>query len=212
MAVRITEAQLADIAARTGRDPKTGRFLPGLPSMTVTEIARERALRQPRDPSGRFLPSPPPIPTAQAERDTAFLEEHAEPPLLPEQAQPPPLPQADRDSAFLAQHAEPPPLPPQVEPELGELAGAAGGAMSGAMAGRAFGPVGMAAGAVGGAAASWLISQANKPRPIGTLAGGPVQQQGDDTLRQLLDVTKQMARLGMPVKDAVLTKALGSRM
>lgn len=103
--------------------------------------------------------------------------------------------------------------PPEPEEETGTEK-VTKGARKGAILGAIGGPKGMAAGAAIGAGAAWIASQA-KPAPIGTLEGGRVTAEKDESMRllqALLDVQTKIARVGTPIKDEIRTIAAGSRM
>ncbi len=118
------------------------------------------------------------------------------------------------DAAFMARHVDdateeaPDSGEPMEAPESG-----VGPAVQGATTGARFaGAAGAAVGAVGGFLASRLTSG---PSPIGTLEGSGSAQTlgaGNRDLADLLAVTKEIARAGTPIKDAIVTKAQGSRM
>jgi hypothetical protein len=158
----------------------------------------ERKVVQRRDPeTGRFT------------GEFAFA-----PPELPPAAEPPPLPSAmtDADRQFMADaRNEPPPLP-EVVPKGPEAEEDVAAAVEGAVAGAAAGP----GGAVLGGAAGFLISKATsqQPRPIGTLEGTATTTRDDSgqVLKDMLALQQQVARIGTPVKDAVITTPAGSRM
>jgi len=99
----------------------------------------------------------------------------------------------------------PQPAPPQQEGGDEETAAAASG-----IGGLIGGPAGAVVGGIAGFAASKLTQPSN--RPIGTLEGTSVRQGGDDTLRQLLEVQREIARIGSPIKGAVDTVASNSRL
>ena len=167
----------------TIRDPKTGR----LRSMDPSEAAQYMPIESP----------PPPVLPEQQE----FVDQHREPPPLPSKPPPPPLPKAPPPPP-----KGPPPLPPAEEEEgPSPIAGAVEGAQVGAKAG----PLGMAA----GAAAGYLFSQSQKPQTVGSFEGATTTTDTSARdLRDLLSVTKQMANVGTPIKDALTTKAVDSRM
>lgn len=170
----------------TIRDPKTGQ----LRKMDPSEAAQYIPITPPPPPPG----TPPPLPEQEA-----FVEKFkqgAEPPPLPAtpKAPPPPLPKA------------PPPLPPAPEEEEpSPPAGAAAGAKTGSK----FGPLGMAA----GAAAGYLFAESQKPQVVGSFEGATTTTDTSARdLRDLLTVTKQMANVGTPIKDALTTEAKNSRL
>jgi len=181
----------------TIRDPKTGQ----LRKMEPSEAAQYMPIE-----------SPPPPDTSVTREDQAWLakqkgdEPPPEVPDAPPEA-PPPLPQG------------PPPLPPkppplpEPEPEEDGLGGVVSGAVTGAKVGSKAGPIGTAVGTAVGAAAGFLLGKSQKPQVVGSFEGQATQtdESGRD-LRDLLTVTKQIAALGTPIKDAVTTKAVGSRM
>ncbi len=156
---------------------------------TPQELAAERARRQPRE-GGRFVKrEAAPEPEANPKQDAA-------------------------DAAFMARHADD---RPEEDPEAAEAAepigeGGVKGAAAGTTAGFAVGgPVGAAVGLAAGFITSKLI-QASKA-PIGSPEGGRATTQGSgDDIRELLAVTKQIARAGTPIKNAPRTQATGSRM
>ena len=130
-------------------------------------------------------------------------------PPLPEG--PPPLPEAeDPFIKEFREKGEPPPLPPDVVPDTGaEEQEAVGAAIGGASAGAR---VAGAAGAVAGGVGAFLLSQ-SRPEPIGSLEGaGATQADAGTEIKELLAVTKQYARQGLPIKDKVKTVAANSRM
>lgn len=124
-----------------------------------------------------------------------------------------------RDMDFQAENGgqEPPPLPdastagpPPAQPgeEYSEEVDAAG-AVAGASLG---GPVAAGVAAVG-AGVSYAASQSFKRAPVGSLEGSGQTGAGDqEVLRQLLAVQRGIARVGSPIKDAILTKSSGSRL
>jgi len=149
-----------------------------------------------RGPGGRFIPRSEPLPKEQ----------------LPPIQRRPPVSEAwyEEQQAAMEAQKQPPPVPPPKQDAGGGVEAAAGGAVSGAPGGIP----GMAIGAAT-AAGAWLLSKAVQPKPptpIGSLDSGNVTHPNNQTLRELLDVTKQMARAGMPIKDAIKTTAVGSRM
>ena len=126
---------------------------------------------------------PRPEPTEQDQRDAEFLDEaRAE---VPPEAEP--VPEIDTGAEEAAETA-------------GQAAGAAVGGKAGA--------------AVGGAAAAFLASKLTQrqPSPIGTLEGGAPSRTGNDDLAELLRVTKEIARAGTPIKNAITTTATDSRL
>ena len=127
----------------------------------------------------------------------------------PPAAKPGALTQADVDFVQANnQEAEPPPLPPAA-PDTQEEDTGAGAAASGTSVGRVLGPAGMVAGAAVGYAASQSLTKS----PIGSLEGRGQMGSGDqDTLKQLLFVQQQIARIGSPIKGAVATNPANSRM
>ena len=138
----------------------------------------------------------PPLPPSD------FIEQHraqGAPPVVP-----PPLPSAP---------VTPPPLPPAPAappaPVQTEEAGVSG-AVAGAQQGTRFGLAGAAIGGIAG----FLASESQKPQAIGSFEGGTTTQSDESVghLRDLLAVTKQTARLGLPVKGAITTNAKGSRL
>jgi hypothetical protein len=142
-------------------------------------------------------------------------------------ATPPELPEEGRGfvetQRAMMDGEEPPPLPPEPAPtpaapdgeeEAAEAVGAAvEGAATGASVGSAFGPVGTGVGAAVGAAAGFVTSL-QRDKPVGTLSGGAATSRDDSerTLRELLRVQQGIAKAGAPIKDAITTKATGSRM
>ncbi len=155
---------------------------------TPQELASERAKRQPRE-GGRFVKrEAEPEPESNPQQDAA-------------------------DAAFMARNtddgAEQPPES-QPGPEQEGSSGATEATAGAALGFAAGGP----AGAAVGAAAGFLLSKITqtRPSPIGTLSGsGAVQDSGNRDLADLLAVTKQIARAGTPIKNAILTKAIGTR-
>ena len=147
-----------------------------------------------RGPGGRFIPRSEPLPKEQ---------------LPPIQRRPPVSEAWYEQQRAEMEAAEAPAEPPPVEGAEG-IEAVAGGVAAGL-------PGGVAGAAVGAATAAgaWLLSKAVQPKPptpIGSLDTGNVTHPSNQTLRELLDVTKQMARAGMPIKDAIKTTAVGSRM
>lgn len=122
-------------------------------------------------------------------------------------------PQDVADAAFMARHIDDAPEEaPESEagaPTEPEESGV-GATITGAAIGARFG----FAGAAAGAAAGFLISKLKSdPSPIGTLLGNTgAQETGGEDLAKLLEVTLRIARAGIPVKNEVRTKAVGSRM
>ena len=134
--------------------------------------------------------------------------------------------QAARDKLFLAS-AEPEPeeaeeadiaipggaigkapdLPPKEEAAKEAAASAARGAATGSM----FGPMGVAAGAAIGVGAAAVRSEMKKHQYAGSLEVGQGTTENRD-LNELLAVTKQIARIGTPIKNTIITQPAGSRM
>lgn len=133
--------------------------------------------------------------------------------LLAAQEPEAPSPQDAADAAFMARHIDDAPEEaPESEagaPAEPEESGV-GATITGAAIGARFG----FAGAAAGAAAGFLISKLKSdPSPIGTLLGNTeAQETGGEDLAKLLEVTLRIARAGIPVKNEVRTKAVGSRM
>ncbi len=152
---------------------------------TPQELAAERARRQPRE-GGRFV------------------KREAEPEANPRQDA--------ADAAFMARHTDDgTEQPPEAQAATvqGDPDTSSEDATKGAVAGFVIGgPVGAAV----GAGAAFLASKASQQRPIGAPLKGGVSTEGNSDLADLLAVTKQIARAGTPIKNAVVTKALGSRM
>ncbi len=153
--------------------------------------------------------------TTRRNPDTGRIEKipeaEQEAPLLTD-PEPETNPQQDAaDAAFMARHVDDAPeeAPDSGEPMEAPESGAADAVQGAAMGARVAGVAGAAVGAVGG----FLASKLAKPSPIGTLEGpaGAQETSGSD-LAELLAVTKQIARVGTPLKNAVNTKAQGSRM
>ena len=168
----------------TIRDPKTGQ----LRKMDPSEAAQYMPIES---------PPPPKMPTPEQEE---FVASHQQqPPPLPGKFEPPTLPPK-------APPRQPPPLPPAEEEEGPSPAA---GAVAGAKTGSKFGPLGMAA----GAAAGYLFAESQKPQTVGSFEGATTTTDTSARdLRDLLSVTKQMANVGTPIKDALTTKAVDSRM
>jgi hypothetical protein len=143
------------------------------------------------------------------------IVERESPPPLP--AGPPPLPdQEDRDAEFLQQAREQ--EQPAVEPAEGAK-DIAESAASGAGTGAAIGSVIPGVGTAVGAGVGFLLGAASgtqRNKPIGSLEGTSGQGTGGEdaakTMRALLAVQQKIARLGTPVKDAVITQGAGSRL
>ncbi len=178
--------------SKTRRNPDTGRI------ERIPE-AEQGALRAAAE--GIAPPPPAARPGAITQRDMDFQAENGgqEPPPLPQQGppvQPPPLPPQ-------APPVQPPPLPPAEEGSSG-----LGEAVQGARTGGRFGGV---PGAVAGAAVGFVAGKKQRPQVIGTPEGA-VTGSGDDTLRELLEVQKQIARTGSPIKGAITTNPINSKM
>ncbi len=158
---------------------------------SLEEIAAERARRQPRGEGGRFVKR-----EATPEPESNPRQEAA-------------------DAAFMARNQAPESGPPVAEaPESGldlpdEVEGAVAGATSGAMLGSRLGPTGLAVGAVAGAAVGFAASK--KPDPVASFQGGQAKSGGGDDLRQLLELQRQVASVGLPIKNAPTTSASGNR-
>ena len=171
-------------------------------------MAKARGIGIPQEGEDRFdniEPPPPaagapPLPTAE---DQAFVDSHrggeAAPQPQAPSIQPPPMPQEPQQQAAPQEEEEGP--------------GAAEGAAAGGSIGSVLGPVGTVAGTAIGAGVGFAASQSFKKSPIGSLEGGGEMGGGDqEVLRQLLEVQRGIARVGSLVKDAILTKPVGSRM
>jgi hypothetical protein len=139
------------------------------------------------------------------------------PPDLPAAREPPPLPAAmtDADRQFMAEERARGKLPQPEEQvaEAPEIDTGVGGAVEGATVGAKAGPIGALAGAAAGFIGSKILG--GQPRPIGTLEGGQATSGPDEvqqTLRSLLEVQQRIERVGSPIKDAVSTNAIDSRL
>ncbi len=157
---------------------------------TPQELASERAKRQPRE-GGRFVKR-----EAEPEPESNPRQEAA-------------------DAAFMARNQAPESGPPVAEaPETGldlpdEVKGAVAGAGAGAALGSRFGATGLAVGAVVGAGVG--IAASKKPDPVASFQGGQAKSGGGDDLRQLLEIQRHVASVGLPLKNAITTSASGSR-
>ena len=192
-----TEAEFAALMGQSGRDPITGKARESVSAAEYAAMTRHSF----RGAGGKFAKQPPPLPEEPPPLPEAdpFLSDW----MQQEGAEPPPLPPA-----------QPPPLPPAQPPESTGAESAASGAAAGAQRGAGFGPVGMAAGAVLGGAAGFLMAESQKPQLVGSFEGGTTSQpdQSVHYLKELLGVQKNIFRMGAPIKDAITTKATGSRM
>ncbi len=137
----------------------------------------------------------------ESPQEDPFIAERREAPVAEEPVRIPPV---------LPQEAAPPEAAAEEEPGVGAAEVGGIGAGIGGLLG---GPPGAAAGAAIGGAVGFLASKVAQPtsRPIGTLEGGTGTQQSDRTLLELLAVTKEVARIGTPIKGAIKTVAAGSR-
>jgi hypothetical protein len=162
----------------------------------------------------------------EEDQETLKQEAGVLPPDLPED-RPGALTQADVDFVDAnrdqgGEAVEPPPIPPvDVQPQQlapddtqgeqpgpGDVVGdVAGGAVKGAR-------LGGLPGAVVGAGVGFLAGRSGKRSRVGSLEGpgGSTQDETASIMKQLLAVQQGIARVGSPIKDAVTTNAIGSRM
>lgn len=146
---------------------------------------------------------PPDLPGNLTEQDVEFVQRFRE-----SEAEPPDLPRAEPTAPPVKPKVSParPPSPPADDAQGG--ADLSGIAQSASVGGRFAGPVGALLGAGAG-----LLMGRGKDAPIGGLEGtGTQRDESAESLRTLVELQRKIAAVGTPIKDAITTQAVGSRM